>query len=147
MIPSYLLHRSSPRRACSFPHQIAVYYALYLTARNYPGIPLRNSADFYLHAAIQSIYAANCVNLNAHGSFDCIITVGLMDGTVFREVLRALDAEGGAYAADAALVRSIMRNRTLGGSGVSGWNSMDNPAGSEFAWDTTGQEVSDGSIA
>ena len=34
-----------------------------------------------------------------------------------------------------------MRNRTLGdGRAWEGWNVMDNPAGSEFAWDTTGQE-------
>ena len=57
-----------------------------------------------------------------------------MDGTVWREVLRALDAEGAAWAADAATVRSLMWNRTKL------WNVDDNPAGSEFAWDTTGQE-------
>lgn len=119
-------------RQYNFPHQIAVYHSLYLTARNNPNIPLRNTADFYLHAAVQSIYAANC--MNGRGGFDCLISVGLMDGTVFREVLRALIAEGPAYAADAATVLSIMRNRTLGGPGIVGWNNQDYPAGSEFAW-------------
>lgn len=112
-----------------------MYYALYLAARNYASIPTRQPAEFYLNAAVQSLYAANCPN--ARGGFDCPISVGLMDGTVFREVLRALDDEGAAFAADAARVRSLMRNRTLGGGGLTGWASADYPAGSEFAWDTT----------
>ena len=78
---------------------------------------------------------ANCPR--GDGGFDCLVQVGLMDGTVWREVLHALEAEG---APEAAGFRELMRNRTLGnGRGWEGWNVMDNPAGSEFAWDTTGQ--------
>lgn len=121
-------------RQYNFPHQIATYWSLYLTSRNLVNIPTRQSYDFYLNAAVQSIYAANCLDPNS-GRFDCLISVGLMDGTVFREVLRALKSEGpGPWAQHASMVESIMRNRTLQ------WNSEDNPAGSEFAWDTTGQE-------
>jgi Family of unknown function (DUF5695) len=105
---------------------------LYLAARNFPNIKTTRSADFYLNAAVQSLYAANCIN--GQGGFDCLITVGLMDGTVWREMLRALIAEGDKYATDAATVTSLMRNRTLQ------WQYEDQACGSEFAWDTTGQE-------
>ena len=118
-------------RQYNMPHQTAVHFALYLAARNSPNIALRQSADWYLNASVQTLYAANCKN--DHGGFDCLVSVGLMDGTVWREVLRALDAEGAAWAADAATVRSLMLNRTRA------WNVDDNPAGSEFAWDTTGE--------
>lgn len=114
---------------CTSP--IAVYWSLYLTARNYPHIALRNSAEFYLHAATQSIYAANCAAPDGSAP-SCIVSVGLMDGTVFREVLRALISEGKEFAADAAAVESLMRQRTFGGAGFSGWNSMDNPVRFSF---------------
>lgn len=138
------LQHNNPPPSCSrptdnFPHQIATYHALYLSARNYPNIPLKRSFDWYLNASVQSIYAANCVG--ATGDAGCLITVGLMDGTVFREVLMSLKAEGPAWAADAARVEALQRARVFGDTrGWVGWNSLDNPAGSEFAWDTTGQE-------
>ncbi len=89
---------------------------------------------------MQSIYTLNCRDA-ASGDFKCAVTVGLMDGTVFREVLRCLEAEGAAWAADAAAITQLMRDRVFGGGAVGqGWAAMDNPAGSEFAWDTTGQE-------
>jgi hypothetical protein len=128
-------------RQYNFPHQIATYHALYLAAANFPHVPLRQSAEWYLNASVQSIYALNCRDAQT-GQFGCAVTVGLMDGTVFREVLRSLEAEGGVWAAHAASITQLMRERVFGGGpvGALGWNGMDNPAGSEFAWDTTGQE-------
>ena len=128
-------------RQYNFPHQIAVYHALYLAARNSPRITtLRNTADWYLNAAVQSIYAANCVDIT-NGKPNCLITVGLMDGTIFREVLRLLKAEGKLWESDATKIEALQRERVLGnGQGWEGWNTMDNPAGSEFSWDSTGQE-------
>ena len=127
-------------RQYNFPHQTAVYLALYLAARNYDLLPGRAQAwSFYLNAAVKTAFAANCPR--ADGGYDCLVTVGLMDGTVWRSVLLALESEGADFAAQAAELRGLMRNRTLGdGKGVEGWNTQDNPAGSEFAWDTTGQE-------
>jgi len=126
-------------RQYNFPHQIATYWSLYLAAAN-TNLPTVMPKEFYLNAAAQSIYAANC--LRPDGGFDCMISVGLMDGTVFREVLRALLSEGAAWASAAAMVNAIQYNRTFGGGSIAGggWNAMDNPAGSEFSWDTTGQE-------
>ena len=127
-------------RQYNFPHQIATYHALYLAASNLPHIPLKHSAAWYLNASVQSIKALNCFDATS-GSFRCAVTVGLMDGTVFREVLRSLEAEGAAWAAEAANITQLMRDRVFGGGPVGqGWAQMDNPAGSEFAWDTTGQE-------
>ena len=45
---------------------------------------------------MQTIFAANCPRPDGSG-FDCLITVGLMDGTVFREILRALESEAPAF--------------------------------------------------
>jgi hypothetical protein len=127
-------------RQYNFPHQIATYHALYLAASNFPHIPLKQSAAWYLNASVQSIYALNCYDA-ATGTFRCAVTVGLMDGTVFREVLRSLEAEGATWAAEASNITQLMRDRVFGGGPVGqGWAQMDNPAGSEFAWDTTGQE-------
>ena len=72
-------------RQYNAPHQIAVYYSLYLAAANYPKLPRTRDASFYLNAAVQTIYAANCINADRK-TFGCLISVGLMDGTVFREV-------------------------------------------------------------
>ena len=127
-------------RQYNFPHQIATYLSLYLTARNFPLIPTLQPWSFYLNASVQSILKVNCWDGTRP---QCLCTVGLMDGTVFREVLRALRSEGpgGVWEGYATIVEDLQRNRTLGDKdiGWEGWNSMDNPAGSEFAWDTTGQ--------
>ena len=126
-------------RQYNFPHQIATYYSLYLAASNFPNIPLKQNASWYLNAAVQSIYTLHC--RDGSGNFNCAVTVGLMDGTIFREVLRSLVAEGAAWADEAAAIAQLMKDRVFGGPHVTdGWNSMDNPAGSEFAWDSTGQE-------
>jgi hypothetical protein len=128
-------------RQYNHPHQASTYLALYLASRNFDLIPSRaQNWSWYLNAAVQTIFAANCPRPDGSG-FDCLITVGLMDGTVFREILRALESEAPAFATEAATLRSLMYNRTFGdGRGFGGWTYMDNPAGSEFAWDTTGQE-------
>lgn len=73
-----------------------------------------------------------------------------MDGTVFREVLWALRSEAdgaegrqgeASWAQYAAVVDGMMRNRTLGGiQGQTPWVEQEAPYGSEFNWDTTGQE-------
>jgi hypothetical protein len=86
--------------------------------------------------------AFGCYNGN---TFTCIPDVGVMDGTVFREVLNALNEEAlsdaTTWQAKANAVRQMMYNRTITGeNGSPGWNSLPAPFGSEFNWDTTGQE-------
>jgi hypothetical protein len=63
--------------------------------------------------------------------------VGLMDGTVFREVLLALHEEGesnSTVAGWATQLEAAMRSRAVG------WAAQTFPYGSEFNFDTTGQE-------
>ena len=71
--------------------------------------------------------------------------------TVFREILDALNDEAAAgspspglysWAQWAANVTQMMHIRVYGpnGDGNGGWIDADAPFGSEFAWDTTGQE-------
>lgn len=81
----------------------------------------------------------SCYNVQT-GTFTCNIDVGLMDGTVFREVLKATTAEGWTNATN--LITEIMYQRCITGVSANdkGWVSSDLPAGSEFSWDTTGQE-------
>lgn len=87
----------------------------------------------------KSMLAMCCYNEETGGA-DCIPTVGLMDGTVFREVLLAMKREV-LFAKEAAQIEGYMFNRTVFGvHGSLGWADQDAPYGSEFNWDTTGQE-------
>ena len=128
-------------RQYNFPHQTAVYFALYLAARNGDPtqLPTKQPYTFYLNAAFQTAITASCPRADGSG-YDCAVSVGLMDGTIWRELLLALEAEGAAWATQAATLRALMQARVFGGFGLEGWLNADNPAGSEFAYDTTGQE-------
>eukprot|EP01062_Namystynia_karyoxenos_P073105 TRINITY_DN69953_c0_g1_i1.p1 TRINITY_DN69953_c0_g1~~TRINITY_DN69953_c0_g1_i1.p1 ORF type:complete len:1162 (+),score=302.99 TRINITY_DN69953_c0_g1_i1:74-3559(+) len=112
-------------RTFNVPHQVASYYAMYLVARNHPGISTVQDWRWYLERAANTTIAMG------------VPGTGLMDGTVFREVLVALQREG--LGALAAAVDATMRQRVFG-SGSGGWNAAEFPYGSEFNWDTTGQE-------
>ena len=74
------------------------------------------------------------------GTADCVPSVGLMDGTVFREALLAMKGEP-TFAHEAAQIEDYMQQRAVTGiNGNVGWQDADAPHGSEFNWDTTGQE-------
>ena len=155
-------------RQYNFPHQIASYYSLYLAARELDRLPsttLAQPYSWYLEMAAKTLLSLGCCSVEpstAKKQCVCYPTVGLMDGTVFREVLIALKEEATA-AADAAaeeavrdpstsspdwsgygsLVEYMMRLRVFGGEGAGSnvpWVDQNAPYGSEFNWDTTGQE-------
>lgn len=144
-------------RQYNFPHQISVYYALYRVARDWDGVAaaagLRQTWDWYLTRAVETLVTVACPDENS-GRLTCIPSVGLMDGTVFREVLEAVAVEAAAgspspgpytWAQWAANVTTIMQTRVYGDSDAppgneNGWVDADFPYGSEFNWDTTGQE-------
>ncbi len=157
-------------RAYNYPHQSSVYLAMYLAAANYDALETAREPRWYLTRAYKTIVAmAYQASWYSHQ--------GLMDGTNFWTILRALRDEG--MHDEAAVVEDIMENRTLrgvenqcrfyvppgapypgpGDPGDRGpaypgchwylaanrtlpWaNQTGLPgAGSEFAWDTTGQE-------
>jgi len=58
---------------------------MYRTARNYDKISTQQPWSFYLERAYKTILAFGCFD-NATSTFQCIPNVGVMDGTVFREV-------------------------------------------------------------
>jgi len=107
-------------RAFNFPHQVASYYAMYRAARNYGGLKTLQTWQWYLERAANTSIAMGSPS------------TGLMDGTIFREVLLALRSEGMSELA--SKLEANMRQR------VNIWNQQEFPYGSEFNWDTTGQE-------
>ncbi|KAK3274995.1 hypothetical protein CYMTET_16855, partial [Cymbomonas tetramitiformis] len=207
--PDY--YTESNYRQYNFPHQIASYYAMYRAARHLDLLarPLRRSWDWYLDQAAVTLLTLGCWNhAFTDGRLTCIPSVGLMDGTIFREVLLALKFEAAAtepppssssssslddlptrnegllpgssldhhrggikarasrsrqltdvststarnvtastpalsppWGEYATLIEGMMFNRTVSGiNGHPGWAEQDFPYGSEFNWDTTGQE-------
>ena len=97
---------------------------MYHVARHYNKLSTRQPWQWYLERAAKTALRFSC-------------NTGVMDGTVFREVLRALKVEGVANAtiegwAAALDVRMQGRQKR--------WASQRFPYGSEFAFDTTGQE-------
>jgi len=123
-------------RVYNFPHQINSYYAMYRISRNY-NYKTYQTWDWYLNRAYNTLLAFGCYNTGTN-NFDCIPDVGVMDGTVFREVLLSLKEEALANATNwqnkATLIEKMMNTR------VGWWNAEAAPFGSEFNWDTTGQE-------
>ena len=137
----------------NYPHQIAVWYAMYRVARNHPHLKVEHEWQWYL---------ARAANTTIRLGF---ARIGYMDGTVTREVLRSVLEEAeeakGAEAAKTAEVagRAPGVGRAAGrGGAASLWAALGeqilegekgradyfttapNPYGSEFAYDTTGQE-------
>ena len=126
-------------RVFNYPHHCATYYAMYRVARYHDAAPGAKGAlptlrpwSWYLERA-----------MNTTLKFGAPMT-GVMDGTLFREVLRSLEeeadeaaAEGSAaapWAAGAAKIRANMLGR------ATHFAAEQYPYGSEFAFDTTGQE-------
>jgi hypothetical protein len=96
----------------------------YHVARHYDKMSTRMPWQWYLERAAKTSLRFSC-------------GTGVMDGTVFREVLKALQAEGtlnATFAAWAEQLDSHMHGRQQH------WAKQRFPYGSEFAFDTTGQE-------
>jgi hypothetical protein len=113
-------------RQYNWPHQLSVYYALYRVARDWTGLAtaagLRHGWDWYLDMSAVTLTQMACPD-PVTGVMTCIpdvssiagvllhanvqmgvgvllpcgqLQVGLMDGTVFREILDALTVEAAA---------------------------------------------------
>jgi hypothetical protein len=105
---------------------------MYTVARNYDGLKTYQTWQWYLkQAGLSSLVAAGA-------------GTGLMDGTVFREVLVALKTElaadpnlmlDGYYAQNITDMLDMGEHRRQ-----QNWAKQKYPYGSEFGFDTTGQE-------
>ena len=118
-------------RGFNYPHQISSYWAMYHVARH-TTLPARRPWSWYLYRAAKTSLKLGTSN------------VGFMDGTVAREVLNDLLAEASAnasagynnqtFAALSATLSANMKQRQQH------WAATPYPYGSEFGFDTTGQE-------
>ena len=115
-------------RGFNVPHHTATWLAMYRVARHHDRLATLRDWRWYLERAANTTIALGAPS------------VGLMDGTIFREVLAALDEEAAAAPGDAALARLAKAVDANMRSRAAAFNATRFPYGSEFAFDTTGQE-------
>lgn len=115
-------------RGFNYPHQIASYYAAYRIARNHDKILMRQPWEWYLERAALTVLHMGSAR------------IGYMDGTVQREVLRSVleeDDVAGPKSTWTALANDMVRAQK---ARADYWSTAKYPYGSEFSYDTTGQE-------
>ncbi|PSR75841.1 hypothetical protein BD289DRAFT_418703 [Coniella lustricola] len=120
-------------RAYDYVHVAATYWALYRAGRAYAGVLTLQDWSWYLNQSYSTVMAA----MAQDSAGDWLVgyaTDGLMGETVFGALLQDLQREGEAWAAQAAALEAKMRAR------AALWSEMEDPFGSEMAWDSTGQE-------
>lgn len=118
-------HTLEVPRSYNYPHVVALYWSLYRLARNYQGLVNAHPWSWYLDQAYQTAVAMTTIG-NEYAKF------GLMDGTVFVELLQDLKREG--LTQNASDLESRMHARETK------WRAEAYPFGSEMPWDSTGQE-------
>ncbi len=117
-------------RAYNYPHQAAIYWSLYKLARNTEGLVTAHPWDWYLRQAWRTVMAMR--DHSGRGADLGFAQFGLMDGSVFLEILKDLQREG--WQTEARTLESYMRTR------AEHWRNLRYPFGSEMPWDSTGQE-------
>jgi hypothetical protein len=116
---------NSTSRTYNYPHPTAIYYSLYRIARDNVNISTVHPWSWYLMQAYQTYIAMNKLAPN-------YLKFGLMVGSVFLNVIDALEAEG--YTEEWKQMIALQQARTIL------WQEKPFPFGSEFPWDSTGQE-------
>ena len=118
---------NSTQRLFNMPHHVTTYLALYYAARNTEARTYR-SWDWYLMRA-----ANTTIKFGAP-------QVGVMDDTTFREILNAVTEEAAADPARADFAAAA-KNISASMLARAAWfGNQSYPYGSEFSFDTTGQE-------
>ncbi len=112
-------------RGYNYPHVVAVYWSLYRIARNHPGLVKRRDWRWHLEQAYQTTKFLFSGRVG-------YAELGLMEGTIFLELLRDLQREG--WSVQAVALEAAFQKRALR------WRQEAYPFGSEMAWDSTGQE-------
>jgi hypothetical protein len=118
-------HTEQVPRSYNYPHVAALYWTMYRLARNTDGLVTNHSWDWYLDHAYRTSVAMTTIG-NEYARF------GVMDGSVFVEILKDLQREGMTQQA------SDLETRMKARADV--WRRQAYPFGSEMAWDSTGQE-------
>ena len=118
-------HTLEAPRSYNYPHVAALYWSMYRLARNRTGLVTNHTWDWYLNQAYKTAVAMPTIG-SAYAQY------GLMDGTVFIEILKDLKRE--ALTTQATDLETKMKARE------SVWRTENYPFGSEMAWDSTGQE-------
>jgi hypothetical protein len=118
-------HTLEVPRSYNYPHVAALYWSLYRLARNNTGIVTHHPWDWYLNQAYETAVAMTTIGTD-------YTKYGLMDGTVFLEILNDLKREG--LTQNASDLETRMKSREAV------WRTESFPFGSEMPWDSTGQE-------
>lgn len=118
-------HTLQVPRSYNYPHVAALYWIMYRLARNQTGLVSNHTWDWYLSQAYQTSVAMTGIG-NGYARY------GLMDGSVFLEILKDLKREG--QTSKATDLEAKMKSR------ANVWNTETYPFGSEMPWDSTGQE-------
>ena len=102
---------------------------MYRNSRDFSG--LAHTWDWYLKQAFETTKFA--FSKKSDGKYLVeYVDLGLMEGTIFLELLKDLQREG--WTTQAKELESLMKER------ADAWAKEEYPFGSEMAWDSTGQE-------
>ncbi|KAM3068028.1 hypothetical protein ACMFMF_009395 [Clarireedia jacksonii] len=112
-------------RAYDYVHVTGAYWSLYRVARYYPNIVKKQTWQWYLNQAYNTVIYVTSKNVP-------YVDVGMMGETVFGRLLDDLENEG--LTSQATTLEAAMKKRALL------WDTQAVPFGSEMAWDSTGQE-------
>lgn len=118
-------------RGYNYPHTVAAYWSMYRVARFHSGMKTRHDWQWYLDQAYETVNFMTSKNPNGSPKV-WYVDLGLMEGSVFIELLNDLKREG--WTEKANLIEARMKERT------DKWLQEEYPFGSEMAWDSTGQE-------
>jgi hypothetical protein len=120
-------------RAYDYPHVVAAYWTMYRLARNYPGLVTKQTWQWYLDKAFNTVkyMTGGFTPAGGRGGVG-YVNVGLMDGDIFVLLLDDLKRE--SWTEQSEYLTGAMKRR------ADRWQADAYPFGSEMAWDSTGQE-------
>lgn len=118
-------------RGYNYPHVVASYWSMYRVARNHPGLATHHDWQWYLNQAYETTQFMTSQDDKGNPRV-WYVDLGLMEGTIFVQLLNDLKREG--WTTQASLIEQRMKAR------ADRWMRQEYPFGSEMAWDSTGQE-------
>lgn len=124
-------HADEIGRGYNYPHVVAAYWSMYKIARSYPNMVKSHDWKWYLNQAFKTTEFMTSQNERGQDKVG-YWRLGLMEGTIFANLLDDLRSEGWRKEAD--IVQKKMLER------ASRWRQEAYPFGSEMPWDSTGQE-------